>query len=104
MKQAAKNVSKLGIDPTKGFIIGGTSSGADMSLAVAHLCQDAEMKPPLTGVYAPITSGVNEETVPEKYKDHFFSKEQNANAPVFNTESLKFVHCRHLPQILATNH
>ncbi|KAI8718894.1 Abhydrolase-3 domain-containing protein [Fusarium sp. LHS14.1] len=94
---AAKNVSKLGIDPAKGFIIGGTSSGADMSLTVSHLCQDAGMEPPLTGVYAPITSGVNEKTVPEKYKDHFFSKEQNANAPMFSTESLKFVHSKYKP-------
>ncbi|KAM0427493.1 hypothetical protein ACHAPT_007453 [Fusarium lateritium] len=70
----------LGIDAAKGFIIGGTSSGADMSLTVSHLYRDAELTPPLTG-----------------YKNHFFSKEQNANAPVFSTESIMFIHSKYKP-------
>ncbi|KAF5025033.1 hypothetical protein F66182_2901 [Fusarium sp. NRRL 66182] len=85
---ASQNVDKLGINPSRGFIIGGSSSGADMSLVVSHLYHDAKMEPPLTGVFAPITSGVNEETIPVKYKDHFFSMEQNAKVPVFNAESM----------------
>ncbi|KAK7407883.1 hypothetical protein QQX98_009942 [Neonectria punicea] len=93
----SQNVDKLGINPAKGFIIGGSSSGADMSLVVSHLCRDANMTPPLTGVFAPLTSGVNEETVPEKYKNYFISKEQNATVPVFSTESMKFIHSKYKP-------
>ncbi|KAF4458489.1 sterigmatocystin biosynthesis lipase esterase STCI [Fusarium albosuccineum] len=93
----SQNVDKLGIDPAKGLLIGGSSSGADMCIAVSHLCRDSNMTPPLTGVYAPITSAVSDATVPEKYKDHFFSKEQHADAPLFNTESLKFVHSQYKP-------
>ncbi|CAM1506888.1 Fc.00g065290.m01.CDS01 [Cosmosporella sp. VM-42] len=50
------------------------------------------MSPPLTGVFASIPGGVNEETVPDKYKDYFFSKQQNANAPILSAESVKFLH------------
>lgn len=89
----SQNVAQFGINPSKGFIIGGTSSGADISLVVSHLCRDAKMTPALTGAFAPITSGVNDQTVPDKYKDHFISVEQCAKAPVFSAESMKFVHC-----------
>lgn len=92
-RQVSQNVDKLGINPSKGFIIGGTSSGADISLTISHLYRDAETLHPLTGVYAPITSGVNHQTVPEKYKEYFLSYEQNAKVPVFSAESMKFIHC-----------
>ncbi|KAF7543144.1 hypothetical protein G7Z17_g10969 [Cylindrodendrum hubeiense] len=95
--QTAENVENLGINPKKGFLIGGESSGADIVLAVSHLCRDDKMSPPLTGVFAPIPSGANESTIPEQYRKHFFSKEQNANAPLFSTESLNFVHANYQP-------
>ncbi|RKL37644.1 hypothetical protein BFJ72_g7729 [Fusarium proliferatum] len=93
----SQNVDKLGINPSKGFIIGGTSSGADISLTISHLYRDAETLHPLTGVYAPITSGVNDQTVPEKYKEYFISYEQNAKVPVFSAESMKFIHSKYRP-------
>ncbi|OBS26614.1 hypothetical protein FPOA_00557 [Fusarium poae] len=96
---ASQNADKFGINPSKGFIIGGTSSGADISLVVSHLYHDAEIEPLLTGVYAPITSGVNDQTVPEKYKDHFISWEQCAKAPVFSSESMNFVHSKYKPDM-----
>lgn len=92
-RQVSQNVDRLGINPSKGFIIGGTSSGADISLTISHLYRDAETLHPLTGVYAPITSGVNDQTVPEEYKEYFISYEQNAAVPVFSAESMKFIHC-----------
>ncbi|KAF5662365.1 lipase esterase [Fusarium heterosporum] len=93
----SRNVAKFGINPSKGLIIAGTSSGADISLAVSHLYHDANMSPPLTGVFAPITSGVNDQTVPNKYRDHFISMEQCAKAPVFSAESMKFIHSKYKP-------
>lgn len=62
-----------------------------MALIVAHLYLNDKLSPPLTGIYAAMPGGVNHETVPEKYKDRFISFEQNANAPVFSLESLKFI-------------
>ncbi|KAF4455422.1 hypothetical protein F53441_2211 [Fusarium austroafricanum] len=93
----SRNSEKFGINLSKGFIIGGTSSGADIVLVLSHLYHDARKSPPLTGVYAPITSGVNDQTVPGKYKDYLISYEQNATAPVFSAESMKFVHSKYRP-------
>ena len=90
--QTVENAQKLGINTDKGLIVGGTSSGAEMSIIVAHMWRENKMMPALTGIFAPIPAGVNEETVPSKYKDHFFSKQQNANAPMLSTESIKFIH------------
>lgn len=75
-------------------MIAGESAGADLSLVVAHLYTDEGLSPPLTGVYAALPSCVNEKDVPEKYKDHFFSVDQNSEAPMLKAESLKFVHSR----------
>ncbi|KAH0524928.1 hypothetical protein TsFJ059_007367 [Trichoderma semiorbis] len=90
-KWTAQNLKSLGIDPEKGFLVGGESSGGDMALIVAHLCLNDKLSPPLTGIYAAMPGGVNHETVPEKYKDRFISFKQNANAPVLSLESLKFI-------------
>jgi hypothetical protein len=89
--QVAQNVDALNINPNKGFLVGGESSGADLALAVAHLYRDEKELSPLTGLYASINSGVDEETVPEKYKDHFISMFQNANAPILTSETLELV-------------
>ncbi|KAK5990716.1 AB hydrolase superfamily protein B1A11.02 [Cladobotryum mycophilum] len=71
-KWVAQNVESLGINPKKGLLIGGESSGGDMALIVAHLYQE-------------------EESVPEKYKDYFISMEQLADAPVLDAASIQFI-------------
>ncbi|KAM0248662.1 hypothetical protein ACHAQJ_009369 [Trichoderma viride] len=90
-KWTAQNAKSLGIDPGKGFLVGGESSGGEMAVIVAHLCLNDKLSPPLTGIYAAMPGGVNNETVPDKYKDRFISFEQNANAPVLSLESLALI-------------
>lgn len=89
--QTAQNAESLGIDPEKGFLVAGESSGGEMAVIVAHLCLNDKLTPPLTGIYAAMPGGVNHETVPEKYKDRFISFEQNADAPILSAESLAFI-------------
>ncbi|KAJ6445989.1 lipase 2 [Purpureocillium lavendulum] len=86
----SRNAKALGINPRKGLLVGGESSGADMALVVAHLCRDSNMMPPLTGIYAPMPGGATKETVPAKYRDRFISLEQNARAPMLWAESIEF--------------
>lgn len=52
---------------------------------------DEGLSPPLTGVYAALPSCVTESDVPQKYKEHFFSHEQNADAPMLKAVSMEFV-------------
>lgn len=62
-----------------------------MALVVAHLCRDSDLSPPLTGIYAAMPAGATKETVPQKYRERFFSMEQNAFAPVVSAETLDFI-------------
>lgn len=90
-KWTAENAQALGIDASKGLLVAGESAGADLALVVAGLCMDEGLSPPLTGVYAALPSCVTESDVPQKYKEHFFSHEQNADAPMLKAVSMEFV-------------
>lgn len=84
-------MKSLGIDPEKGFLVGGESSGGEMAVIAAHLYVKDELSPPLTGIYAAMPGGVNHQTVPGKYKDRFISLEQNADAPILSRSSVEFI-------------
>ncbi|KAI8711899.1 Abhydrolase-3 domain-containing protein [Fusarium sp. LHS14.1] len=51
----SKNAASLGADPTKGFILGGTSAGGHISIPLSHRARDESLSPPLTGVYLGVT-------------------------------------------------
>lgn len=57
--QTAENVKSLGIDPDKGFLVGGESAGGEMAVTAAHLYVNDKLSPPLTGIYAAMPGGVN---------------------------------------------
>lgn len=84
--QAAANASKLGADPSKGFIVHGTSAGATLAVVASHLARDEKLSPPLTGLglSVPLVFDVN--NIPAEYKDDLISYEQNKDAPVLDME------------------
>jgi acetyl esterase/lipase len=51
LKWAAANAEAWGADPSKGFVIGGTSAGGNISAALALIARDEKLSPPLTGQY-----------------------------------------------------
>ena len=55
----------------------------------------ADLPPPITGIYCCATSGANAGTVPERYKGHFISFEQNADAPMQTIEVYEFIQSKH---------
>ncbi|KAH8897392.1 alpha/beta-hydrolase [Thozetella sp. PMI_491] len=73
----AGNVSTLGADLSKGFVLGGTSSGGQLAAALSHQARDEELSPPLTGVYLNATSIVHPEAIPAKYRPWHTSLRQN---------------------------
>lgn len=77
----AANASVLDADLTKGFVIGGGSAGGNLSIVTAHRSLKERLSPPITGDLASIPLCMSKETVPEKYKDLWVSREQNTNAP-----------------------
>jgi len=89
-----ENHVDLGINLSRGFIIAGQSSGADIALVLAHLyAEEQSLSPPLTGLWLTCPMVMNRDTVPEKYKDSYISMEQNADGPLVTAASIDFVMC-----------
>lgn len=82
LKWAAQNAALWGADPSKGFVVGGSSAGGNISAVLALIARDEKLSPPLTGQYLAIPAVLPASQVPEKYKPYYLSMEQNANAPV----------------------
>ncbi|KAH7028790.1 Alpha/Beta hydrolase protein [Microdochium trichocladiopsis] len=87
------------VDPaSQGFVVGGVSAGANLAAVTAQkaglLYADgsAEKLPfPITGCWLSLPSVYDQEVVPDKYRELFVSREQNARAPVINTAAIDYV-------------
>ncbi|KAM5344139.1 hypothetical protein ACJ41O_012676 [Fusarium nematophilum] len=82
LKWAAANASVLGADPTRGFIIGGSSAGANIAAVLAHLAVKEELQPPITGQWLCVPYLLPPEVVPAKYRDAYSSPWTNQSDPV----------------------
>lgn len=74
--QVAANAASINADPKKGFIIGGTSAGGNMTATVAHLFKDEKIEPALTGCLLVIPATCAGDAMPEKYRKDYNSYEQ----------------------------
>ncbi|KAK2040093.1 hypothetical protein LZ31DRAFT_587369 [Colletotrichum somersetense] len=89
LKWIAANAHTFGADPTEGFILGGGSAGGNLSAVTAQKSLDEGLSPPLTGIWLSSPYLLAEEIVPDKYKDVWFSREQNAAGPVIDKASME---------------
>ncbi|KAF2480820.1 alpha/beta hydrolase fold-domain-containing protein [Neohortaea acidophila] len=87
-KWALDNASRLGADPTKGFVIGGTSAGGNITATIAHQFRDDKITPGLTGCLLMIPAWCAGAHLPEKYKSEVTSPEQNKNAPILSQAAM----------------
>ncbi|KIV86401.1 hypothetical protein PV11_02012 [Exophiala sideris] len=76
-------------DARTGFIVGGTSSGANLAASLAHLARDHNLFPPLTGQFLCVGTYMTDLNVPAKYKERYLSFEQNRNAPILDEALFK---------------
>ncbi|KAK4506198.1 hypothetical protein PRZ48_004163 [Zasmidium cellare] len=70
--------SILNADPTRGFIMGGVSSGGAIAAVLSRKFQEEPIAHPLTGQWLAVPTLLDDDIVPEKYKAYFISGEQNA--------------------------
>lgn len=85
LQWAASHVSELGADPARGFLVGGISSGANFAVALTRRAVEVGLQPPVTGTWAPIFMGLNEQdAVPDDYKMFWTSHEQHRDALVID--------------------
>ncbi|KAM3419705.1 AB hydrolase superfamily protein B1A11.02 [Cercospora zeina] len=82
LRWAAENAETWNANPSVGFVIGGTSAGANITAVLAHLARDEGLSPRLTGQYLAAGSYLSDKNVPEKYRDCYLSHEQNKDVPV----------------------
>jgi acetyl esterase/lipase len=85
---AYKNAETLKATLTRGFIVGGISAGANLAAVISHRALESDIK--LTGVFLSVPTVCSAEFIPEKYKESFFSFEQNINAPGLSWDDIKF--------------
>jgi acetyl esterase/lipase len=89
------------VDLARGFVVGGLSSGGTIAAIIGGITAGAAsglkdltsglsgFEMPITGIFAGISYLVHENTVPAPYKDLLRSREENADAPGFDTEQLR---------------
>lgn len=86
------------VDLNKGFVLGGISAGSNLAAVTAQksallfASNDAGKLPALvTGLWLSLPYLYDEVTVPDKYRDLWFSREQNAASPIINAEAIAWV-------------
>ncbi|KAJ4304509.1 hypothetical protein N0V90_000035 [Kalmusia sp. IMI 367209] len=82
----AIDVLHWGGDLDKGFIVSGTSAGGNLAAVAAHEAVDSNL--PLTGVFLSIPVMLHPDVVPEKWKAHYNSWEQNKDAMILDKRGM----------------
>lgn len=87
-----KNAASLGADLSAGFVLGGVSAGGQLAAVTAQRMVTEKTSPPLTGLWLSIPVLFNTGVDPPASEQHlFFSREQNAHAPIFNMQAIEWV-------------
>lgn len=87
-KYFAANPASYHADPAKGFIVGGSSAGGNISAILSHLSRLEELDPPITGQYlsVPYLFPTPFEDLKAEYQAEFVSYANN-NDPVLAAKS-----------------
>jgi acetyl esterase/lipase len=88
LKWCAANAKSWNVDMSTGFIVGGSSAGANLAAVLAHRARDEGLSPPLTGQYLAIPLLCPEGKMPDKYTKFWLSREQNHDVPVIPKPAL----------------
>ena len=92
VKWIAAHASELSSTPSKGFILSGGSAGANFVCVLAEVAKSEKLEPPLTGLWSciPVLFTEDQEsrdTIPQKYKEVWFSREQIEHTPILNNKT-----------------
>ncbi|KZT28928.1 hypothetical protein NEOLEDRAFT_683179 [Neolentinus lepideus HHB14362 ss-1] len=96
-KWAHANAATLGADPSKGFILFGTSSGGNLAAVCAVLARDTKLSPPVTGLCLLVPCVFDWRDIPEKYKDDIKSYEEQKDAATLNKKAIDRITVNYKP-------
>jgi len=83
------NLAELGINPEKGLVVGGDSTGGDLAAIIAHLhAQEQPSGPSITGLYMACPMVMDASCVPTRYAECYRSMEENKDAMGLTKESV----------------
>ncbi|KAM5348898.1 hypothetical protein ACJ41O_008721 [Fusarium nematophilum] len=85
-----EGLAKLKLDLSKGFILGGTSAGANFTAGIAHLARDEGLSPGITGVVFLAGSFCHPDVRPKKYLDRILSVDEINDAPGLTRKSIDY--------------
>ncbi|KPM36160.1 hypothetical protein AK830_g10419 [Neonectria ditissima] len=81
---------KLNTNLSKGFVVGGTSAGANFTAGLAHLARDEGLVPKITGVVFLAGSFCHPDVRPAKYLDRILSVDEIDDAPGLTRKSIDY--------------
>ncbi|KAH7062943.1 Alpha/Beta hydrolase protein [Paraphoma chrysanthemicola] len=93
----AANASTLGANPSKGFIIAGTSAGGCLASVAAHQVVDDKLEPRVTGVVLMSPNLVHHAAVPERWEGEYKSWEEHKDAVVLDRKGMEFFEEQYRP-------
>ncbi|KAF4340864.1 AB hydrolase superfamily [Fusarium beomiforme] len=82
--------TKLNTDLSKGFILGGTSAGANFTAGISHLARDEGLSPRITGVVFLAGSFCHPDVRPKEYLDRILSVDEINDAPGLTRKSIDY--------------
>ncbi|KAJ8074461.1 hypothetical protein AAF712_009152 [Marasmius tenuissimus] len=99
LKFVASNPDKFSAALKKGFLVGGTSAGANVAASLSHLARDDSFfnDKPVTGQLLHIPPVVHYEAVPPRWKSSYLSFEQNKDAPILNKSKIEHFYSLYKP-------
>lgn len=78
---SAAGQAALGVDLAQGFVLGGTSAGANLAAGIAHLAARERLTPPLTGLFLLAGSFCHPDARPQRYRHRLLSVDEIVDAP-----------------------
>ncbi|OAA78492.1 Alpha/beta hydrolase fold-3 [Akanthomyces lecanii RCEF 1005] len=81
---------KLKVDLRKGFVLGGTSAGANFTSGISHYARDEGLTPKITGVVFLAGSYCHPDARPAKYLDRILSIDEINDAPGLTRKSIDY--------------
>lgn len=81
---------RLHLDLAKGFVLGGTSAGANFTSGISHYARDEGLTPKITGVVFLAGSYCHPDARPEKYLERILSIDEINDAPGLTRKSIDY--------------
>ncbi|KAH6867809.1 hypothetical protein B0T10DRAFT_596379 [Thelonectria olida] len=99
-----KTGEELRIDLSGGVFIGGVSTGATLAAVTAQRWVTEKRQPAIFGVLRNTPMLLDKAIVPEKLKDLWFSREQNADAMVIDEKALDYIKTAYAPDVFSAQY